>query len=217
MKQWRCRVGKGRKMPLNSTFDKLHLHHTKLLGSKHKFMSGQPRLSVWISSPPSFHLLLIQLLFCPAATFYLAAGHRRRGRRSESWSVFLQRGGAAAALELGHPAAAASCTCVFCTTRCLCTTSSSPPPRQTSSAAARIYFAKLRVWTPLPLQGSSTRTKVAALAVFVSPYSQLMASTSHALAVSQQAPTLFPLYVHNEVTTPTYHHCSTSPFQFLQF
>ena len=46
---WRCRVGKGRKMPLNSTFDKLHLHlpsswvaNTSLCLGSLDFRSGFP-------------------------------------------------------------------------------------------------------------------------------------------------------------------------------
>ena len=80
--------------------------------------------------------------------------------------MFLQRGGAAAALELGHPAAAASCTCVFC----LCTTSlPSSSPRQTSSAAARIYFAKIESLDAAATAGEQHQDKSSGVSSFCFP------------------------------------------------
>ena len=137
-----------------------------------------------------FHLLLIAL-FCPASAFLPA---RHRGRRSESWSVFLQRLAAAVAPELGHAAAAACCTCVCsqstqqlaqlhdAVNHNIFPTLNTHPDKSSKEISFTTAAEKLSERRGYCKAG---RTKVAALggAVFVS----LMASTSHALAMSRRA------------------------------
>ena len=169
-------------MPLNFPFDKLHLHQasTSVVHSANKFMSG---LASGFPLLPSFHLLLISScsVLLPLFTWLLPPADRHHGRRRESWSVFLQRGGGSC---FGTGSASCHsflhvCCCAHSNpTRCLCTTSfpstAHPPPLQTNKLCSRNIFrrhgAKLRVRTPPPALQGRSRTKVAALgvAVFVS-------------------------------------------------
>ena len=114
-------------MPLNFPFDKLHLHQasTYVVHSANKFMSG---LASGFPLLPSFHLLLISScsVLLPLFTWLLLPADRHHGRRRESWSVFLQRGGGSC-FGTGSPSCHSFlhvCCCAHSNpTRCLCTTS----------------------------------------------------------------------------------------------
>ena len=149
-KQWSSAgKGKGRQTPLNFLFDKLHLHQRKHHGSAYR-QQVYVWTCVWISSAAFFPPALDLLLFCPSATFYLAAaGHRHHGRRRESWSVFLQRGGGSC-FGTGSPSCHSFlhvCCCAHSNpTRCLCTTSfpSTARPRPDKQALQQKYLSPPR-------------------------------------------------------------------------
>ena len=81
--------------------------YTSVLHCGNKFKSGKPRLASDVL--PSTCSPVLSCNFLPG---HRPPAHRHRGRRGSPGQCFCSAGGGSC-LEVGHPAAAASCTCAL--------------------------------------------------------------------------------------------------------